>query len=156
MWYFPLLKPYVDHVPVKADLSDLEEKIRWCRENDEKCRIIGENAKKFYDRYVGRDALLDYVEMCCKQISKRYIKPPGWWSEPPSEELPPKLRKPDVPCYQGRDSKKSRFCTRCQDAKDKEERELQEAEARAAHEKKDVKKRKTILRDRMRRKAVKT
>ena len=24
MWYFPLLKPYVDHVPVKADLSDLE------------------------------------------------------------------------------------------------------------------------------------
>lgn len=27
MWYFPLLRPYVDHVPVKADLSDLEEKI---------------------------------------------------------------------------------------------------------------------------------
>ena len=28
MWYFPLLEPWVDHVPVKADLSDLEEKIR--------------------------------------------------------------------------------------------------------------------------------
>lgn len=28
MWYFPLLQPWVDHVPVKADLSDLEEKIR--------------------------------------------------------------------------------------------------------------------------------
>lgn len=27
MWYFPLLRPYVDHVPVKADLSDLDEKI---------------------------------------------------------------------------------------------------------------------------------
>ena len=25
MWYFPLLQPYVDHVPVKADLSDLEQ-----------------------------------------------------------------------------------------------------------------------------------
>ena len=48
MWYFPLLKPYVDHVPVKADLSDLEEKIRWCRENDDKCRKIGENAKAFF------------------------------------------------------------------------------------------------------------
>jgi hypothetical protein len=31
MWYFPLLQPWVDHVPVKADLSDLAEKIQWCR-----------------------------------------------------------------------------------------------------------------------------
>jgi hypothetical protein len=30
MWYFPLLQPYVDHVPVKADLSDLEEvRVLW-------------------------------------------------------------------------------------------------------------------------------
>ena len=28
MWYFPLLVPFRDHVPVKADLSDLEEQIR--------------------------------------------------------------------------------------------------------------------------------
>ena len=28
MWYFPLLRPYYDHVPVKADLSDLREKLR--------------------------------------------------------------------------------------------------------------------------------
>ena len=27
MWYFPLLKPFEDHVPVKADLSDLAEQI---------------------------------------------------------------------------------------------------------------------------------
>ena len=54
MWYFPLLQPYVDHVPVKADLSDLEEKIRWCRQNDDKCRQIGENAKIFYEKYVAR------------------------------------------------------------------------------------------------------
>ena len=54
MWYFPLLQPFVDHVPVKADLSDLEEKIRWCRENDDKCRQIGENAKILYEKYVPR------------------------------------------------------------------------------------------------------
>ena len=76
MWYFPLLKPYVDHVPVQADLSDLEEKIRWCRENDETCRQIAENAKEFYSKYVGRSALLDYVEMICKSISRRYVQPP--------------------------------------------------------------------------------
>lgn len=54
MWYFPLLQPYVDHVPVKADLSDLEEKIRWCRLNDDKCRQIGENANIFHGKYVAR------------------------------------------------------------------------------------------------------
>lgn len=54
MWYFPLLQPYVDHVPVKADLSDLEEKIRWCRQNDDKCREIAKNALDFYEKYVAR------------------------------------------------------------------------------------------------------
>ena len=50
MWYFPLLKPYVDHVPVKSDLSDLEEKIRWCRNNDDKCREIASNCLKLYEK----------------------------------------------------------------------------------------------------------
>ena len=54
MWYFPLLQPYVDHVPVNADLSDLEEKIRWCRQNDDKCREIAKNAMIFYEKYVAR------------------------------------------------------------------------------------------------------
>ena len=40
MWYFDLLEPYVDHVPVKADLSDLEDQIRWCRNNDEKVKLL--------------------------------------------------------------------------------------------------------------------
>ena len=56
MWYFDLLKPYHDHIPVKADLSDLGEKIAWCRANDDKCRIIGENAKVFYEKYIARSA----------------------------------------------------------------------------------------------------
>ena len=28
-------KPWVHYIPVKMDLSDLEEKIEWARENDE-------------------------------------------------------------------------------------------------------------------------
>jgi hypothetical protein len=140
MWYFPLLKPYHDHVPVKADLSDLGEKIKWCRENDDKCREIAENAKKFYDKYVAESPLLDYLEMITKHIAKRFVKPPYWWEPPPPEQDPPQLRKPDVPCYENRrDSRKSRLCTRCQEDLDAEVRELEESQAQMANAVDDAK-----------------
>jgi hypothetical protein len=150
MWYFPLLKPYHDHVPVKPDLSDLEEKIRWCRENDAKCKVIGENAKIFYEKYVARAATLDYVEMVCRQIAKRYVEPPSWWEAPPAEQPPPKLRKPDVPCYVDRQSDESRYCTRCHEDEELEIRELEEKQSLLANEKKDKGSRKAKLRARMR------
>mmetsp|Transcript_29881 Transcript_29881/g.50865 ORF Transcript_29881/g.50865 Transcript_29881/m.50865 type:complete len:687 (-) Transcript_29881:112-2172(-) len=154
MWYFPLLKPYVDHVPVKADLSDLEEKIRWCRQNDDKCREIGENAKVFYEKYVARNALLDYVEMACKQISKRFVKPPDWWTPPTAEGPPPSLRKPDVKCFEDRESGNSRYCVRCQEEVGEEERLKEEERRKEKEEKKDVVGRRQKLRERQKRKAA--
>ena len=148
MWYFPLLKPYEDHVPVKSDLSDLEEKIRWCREHDDECRQIGENAKRFYEKYVGRDALLDYVEMTCKNIAKRFVDPPCWWTPPPAEQAPPKLRKPDVPCDENRETG-GRLCTRCQEDADAELQDFVEAQAQRANEKEDKVSKKKRLRERM-------
>lgn len=155
MWYFPLLKPYYDHVPVKPDLSDLEEKIRWCREHDDECRKIAENAKALYEKYLARDALLDYVEMVCKSVSKRFVKPPDWWTEPPPVQNPPKLRKPDLPCYEDRETKKSRLCVRCQEEADDEEKALQEALDKDAAQKASTNTTKQSLRERMRKKAEK-
>jgi hypothetical protein len=63
LWYFPLLKPYYDHVPVKADLSDLREQIDWCRQHDDECRIIADNAKSLYDRFVSKEGILDYMQV---------------------------------------------------------------------------------------------
>jgi len=153
MWYFPLLQPYVDHVPVKADLSDLEEKIRWCRENDDICRQIGENAKIFYEKYVARNALLDYVEMVCKQISKRFVQPPEWWAPPTAEKSPPSLRKPDVKCFEDKTTGNSRYCVRCQEEEDEEERLKQEERDREMAKKKDERATKNFMRDRMKRMA---
>ena len=51
LWYSDKLVEYEHYVPVKHDLSDLIEKIEWCRNNDNKCKIISENAKKFYNTY---------------------------------------------------------------------------------------------------------
>jgi hypothetical protein len=156
MWYFPLLQPYVDHVPVKADLSDLEEKIRWCRANDDKCREIASNCTKFYEKYVARSALLDYVEMVTKHIAKRQIEPPKWWSAPPPEQPPPKLNKPDSKCYEDRSSGQSRLCSRCQEEVTTEQRELEEMQVKSAGEKKSKQQRNKNLRNRMRKRAKTT
>ncbi|GKY99245.1 hypothetical protein MPSEU_000879800 [Mayamaea pseudoterrestris] len=153
MWYFPLLKPYHDHVPVKADLSDLEEKIRWCREHDEECQEIAKNAGIFYEKYVGRNALLDYVEMACKHIAKRFVEPPFWWNNVAADIPPPHLRKPDVPCYEDRQTGESRLCTRCQEDYDDEVQELERLENEQENEKVDRAETKKRLRDRMKKRA---
>ncbi len=45
-WYYPRLKPWVNYVPIKNDMSDLIEKITWCREHDREARIIGEQGRE--------------------------------------------------------------------------------------------------------------
>lgn len=83
LWYFPLLQPFVDHVPIKADLSDLKEQIEWCRANDDKCREIAKNAKLLYERYISRDGILDYMQATFIEISKRWIPKPHWLGDSP-------------------------------------------------------------------------
>ena len=99
MWYFPLLQPYVDHVPVKADLSDLKEQIEWCRANDDTCRQIASNAKALYSRYISRDGILDYMQAIFVEISKRWIQKPSWLAEAPVPSAKPCLRFPTSGLY---------------------------------------------------------
>ena len=84
MWYFPLLRPYHDHVPVKADLSDLQTQIEWCRNNDGKCKTIAENAIKVYNKYVSKSGIIDYLHTVFVEISKRTLFKPSWMLHPPS------------------------------------------------------------------------
>jgi serine/threonine protein kinase len=62
IWYSDMLIPYEHYVPVAEDLSNLVDQVRWCRKNDEKCQAIAHNARKFYDTYLHRDALLDAMQ----------------------------------------------------------------------------------------------
>ena len=63
LWYSPLLEPFYDHVPVKKDMSDLKEKIEWCRANDDKCQQIAQNAKKIHSLFVSKEGILDYMQV---------------------------------------------------------------------------------------------
>lgn len=62
MWYRKMLKPYVHYVPIKADLSNLYEQIRWCREHDDECRQIAIESKQFHDTYLMKNGVLDYMQ----------------------------------------------------------------------------------------------
>ena len=62
IWYRDMLKEYIHFIPVKEDLSDLLDKIKWCRNNDDKCKEIANNARNFYNKYLQKEGILDYCQ----------------------------------------------------------------------------------------------
>ena len=71
-WYTDLLKPYEHYIPIKYDFSDLEKQILWCRENDDKCKKIVENAKTLYNKYFNKENILNHCAYLFNQISKNF------------------------------------------------------------------------------------
>lgn len=51
-WYYGDLRPWEHYIPVRADLSDLEDKVLWCREHDDDARQIAEAGKRVADGLV--------------------------------------------------------------------------------------------------------
>jgi hypothetical protein len=76
LWYSDMLKPYEHYIPVKHDLSNLFEVIQWCRNNDDRCKIVAQNALVFYNKYLNNNAILDYTQKLLYDISKYMCKPP--------------------------------------------------------------------------------
>ena len=46
-WYYDRLKPWQHYVPVHADMSDLTDKIDWCRSHDAECAEIASAGRTF-------------------------------------------------------------------------------------------------------------
>lgn len=72
-WYSPLLKPNIHYISIKSDLSDLQEKILWCRSHDNECKKIMENAKLIYNQYFTKDNLLKYSAFILNSINNNFI-----------------------------------------------------------------------------------
>jgi hypothetical protein len=68
LWWESKWKPMEHYIPIRGDLSDLKEKIAWCKANDEECQRIAINAQKFADAYVTKDAVLNYLENVINHI----------------------------------------------------------------------------------------
>lgn len=46
IWFYGL-QPNVHYIPLRADLADLEERLAWCKENDNQCREIAQAGRAF-------------------------------------------------------------------------------------------------------------
>lgn len=45
-WYYDRLVPWVNYIPVAADMSDLLEKVRWLQRHDDFAQRVGENGRQ--------------------------------------------------------------------------------------------------------------
>ncbi len=44
-WYYDELKPWVNYVPVEADMADLAENVAWLRAHDDQAELIGKRGR---------------------------------------------------------------------------------------------------------------
>jgi hypothetical protein len=75
IWIQEYLIAWVHYVPIKKNLSDLVEKIRWCKMNDDKCKKMSEECNKVYNIHISRDGLLNHMQkVFTDKINRNYIK----------------------------------------------------------------------------------
>ena len=73
LWFFNWLKPWVHYIPIEKefDMDEIKKKIKWCKENDEQCKEIVKNARKFADEHLSRDGILDYLQKILCSIAEK-------------------------------------------------------------------------------------
>lgn len=67
LWFQDKLVENKHYIRIKSDLSDLKEKIYWCKKHDDECKQIALNALKFYNETFTENNMYDYmIEMINK------------------------------------------------------------------------------------------
>ena len=72
LWFEHILKPYEHYVPIKEDLSDLISQLEWCETHQEKCTEIANGARNFYERYLCKKGILDYLQQSLITIQEMF------------------------------------------------------------------------------------
>lgn len=73
LWLEQFIEPNKHYIEVEHDLSNLEEKIKWCRMNDSKCKEIIKNANDLMKKIMNREFIYDYMQSLFNSISKKQL-----------------------------------------------------------------------------------
>jgi hypothetical protein len=68
-WVEHLIFPNIHYIPIKRDLSDLEKKISWCLENDDKCKMISRKGLEFAMNVLNGDFIKSYFQKILWELS---------------------------------------------------------------------------------------
>ncbi len=69
-WFYRALKPYEHYIPVKADFSDLPEKVKWAKEHDKEAKKIAKNATRFINQNLKSYHIHSYIGKLLTDYSK--------------------------------------------------------------------------------------
>ena len=69
-WYYSALKPYVNYVPLKHDLTDIFKQITWMKEHDDKLKEISINAQNFASNNLMPEHIDAHVVILLNEYSK--------------------------------------------------------------------------------------
>lgn len=72
-WVDHMLQHKVHYIPVKADLSDLLDVIRWCKKNDEKCQEIARNGMEFARSILSKKNIQSYLQNALWSLSEQRL-----------------------------------------------------------------------------------
>jgi len=56
------LKPYVHYIPINEDYGNLQDIIKWCLDNDEKCKEIAQNAYEYGKFFINENNMLNFIK----------------------------------------------------------------------------------------------
>lgn len=62
LWFDKYLIENVHYINLDNNFENLEEIIKWCKENESMCEKIGENARIFATKYLSTNGILDYMQ----------------------------------------------------------------------------------------------
>ena len=62
LWFSHLLQEYIHFIPVDENLNNLVQQIEWCIANDKKCKKIAENAHSFFQKYLTKNGIFNYLQ----------------------------------------------------------------------------------------------
>ena len=69
-WVDHLIKPNVHYILINADLSNLEERLQWCIQNDKKCETIAKNSLEFSTTILDETIIKKYFQKILWSLSK--------------------------------------------------------------------------------------
>ncbi|PIK61812.1 putative KDEL motif-containing protein 1 isoform X1, partial [Apostichopus japonicus] len=74
--FYKQLRPWEHYIPFEQDLSDLEEKLRWAMDNDEKAKQIAENGSEFARSNLLSNRIFCYYYQVLTEYASRQTRSP--------------------------------------------------------------------------------